>query len=162
MAGEFGLRGKFVFGKEVERAQRARRWRGHLGAWAVSGLSQAAYCRKCGLKAADFSWWKRALARRDGMPVTVRARAATYTGTTLGQGASGAQRQQSAVHWGRGALPQPGAAPADFIPVRLLSAPAGYPYEVCLSSGQILRVGAAFEAATLRTLLAVLEEGAPC
>jgi hypothetical protein len=42
-----------------------RRWRRHLAAWKASGLSQAAYCRREGLVANDFSRWKRELARRD-------------------------------------------------------------------------------------------------
>ena len=47
------------------KSKRERRWRGHLRAWAGSGLSQAAYCRREGLTANDFSWWKREIARRD-------------------------------------------------------------------------------------------------
>lgn len=52
------------------KGERERRWRGHLTAWAGSGLSQAAYCRQHGLTANDFSWWKRELARRDRCAVT--------------------------------------------------------------------------------------------
>jgi len=47
------------------RTERERRWRRHLAAWAASGLSQAAYCRRERLTANDFSWWKREVARRD-------------------------------------------------------------------------------------------------
>src|SRR5436853_2764732 len=47
------------------RTERALRWRRHLTAWAGSGLSQAAYCRREGLTANEFSWWKREVARRD-------------------------------------------------------------------------------------------------
>jgi len=42
-----------------------RRWRGRLAAWKASGLSQAAYCRRAGLAANDFSRWKHEIARRD-------------------------------------------------------------------------------------------------
>ena len=50
---------------EGAKIARERRWRGHLRAWLTSGLSQAAYCRREGLTANDFSWWKREIARRD-------------------------------------------------------------------------------------------------
>lgn len=53
---------------------------------------------------------------------------------------------------------------ADFIPVRLLaeSQSADGALEVLLASGRRLRVSPGFDAATLRQLLAVLEEDQPC
>jgi len=54
---------------------------------------------------------------------------------------------------------------ADFVPVRLLATPepaAAHALEVVLTSGRRLRVGPGFDAATLRHLLAVLEEAPPC
>ena len=47
------------------RIERERHWRKHLSAWAGSGGSQAAYCRRHGLTENDFSCWKREIARRD-------------------------------------------------------------------------------------------------
>jgi hypothetical protein len=57
-AGQKAARGKAYRDRE-------QRWRGHLKAWGRSGWSQAEYCRRRGLAAADFSWWKGELARRD-------------------------------------------------------------------------------------------------
>ena len=51
-----------------DRRERAARWHGHLSAWKASGLSQSEYCRRQGLKPADFSWWKYELARRAAQP----------------------------------------------------------------------------------------------
>ena len=34
------------------------RWRGHVEAWQRSGLRQAAYCRREGLRQGEFSLWK--------------------------------------------------------------------------------------------------------
>jgi hypothetical protein len=52
------------------------------------------------------------------------------------------------------------------VPVRLRandpSAPVTHALEVLLASGRRLRVAPGFDAATLRQLLAVLEEGVPC
>ena len=47
------------------KVERERRWRGYVKAWRSSGLNQAAFCRRAGLKGYDFSWWKREIARRD-------------------------------------------------------------------------------------------------
>lgn len=57
-AGQKAARGKAYRDRE-------QRWRGHLKAWGRSGWSQAEYCRRRGLAAADFSWWKGELTRRD-------------------------------------------------------------------------------------------------
>ena len=40
---------------------RARHWRGLVDAWETSGLSQAEFCRRRGVKAVTFGWWKRRL-----------------------------------------------------------------------------------------------------
>lgn len=40
---------------------RAKYWRRMLLAWERSGLSQAEFCRRRGLKAVTLAWWKRQL-----------------------------------------------------------------------------------------------------
>jgi len=44
---------------------RANYWNRMMTAWERSGLTQAEFCRRRGLKAVTFSWWKRQLARSD-------------------------------------------------------------------------------------------------
>ena len=41
--------------------ERARYWASQVSAWEQSGLSQAAFCRRQGLKGGTFAWWKRQL-----------------------------------------------------------------------------------------------------
>ena len=41
--------------------ERARYWAAQLAAWERSGLTQAEYCRRRGIKAVNFAWWKRQL-----------------------------------------------------------------------------------------------------
>ncbi|UCC32211.1 MAG: hypothetical protein JSU86_07995 [Phycisphaerales bacterium] len=50
---------------------RAKYWRRMLRAWERSGLSQAEFCRRRGLKAVTLAWWKRQLNEgvTDGRPV---------------------------------------------------------------------------------------------
>ena len=40
---------------------RAKYWQRMLTAWEGSGLTQAEFCRRRGLKAVTFAWWKRQL-----------------------------------------------------------------------------------------------------
>lgn len=50
-------------------ADRAEYWRRMMTAWESSGLTQAEFCRRRGLKAVTFGWWKRQLvgvSRRSG------------------------------------------------------------------------------------------------
>ena len=57
------------------------------------------------------------------------------------------------------------AAASAFVPVRIVAddaAVVGGGLEVALSNGRAIRVPPGFDAATLRQLLTVLEEGQPC
>jgi len=45
---------------------RAKYWRRMLTAWEASGLTQAEFCRRRGLKAVTFAWWKRQLGGSTG------------------------------------------------------------------------------------------------
>jgi len=45
---------------------RAKYWRRMLTAWEASGLTQAEFCRRRGLKAVTFGWWKRQLVGKPG------------------------------------------------------------------------------------------------
>ena len=40
---------------------RAKYWQRMLTTWEASGLTQAEFCRRRGLKAVTFAWWKRQL-----------------------------------------------------------------------------------------------------
>jgi hypothetical protein len=46
--------------------ERGRYWRRWLGKWEQSGLTQAEFCRRHGLKAGNFAWWKRKLGEAVG------------------------------------------------------------------------------------------------
>ena len=45
---------------------RAKYWRRMVAAWESSGLTQAEFCRRRGLKAVTFAWWKRQLGGSTG------------------------------------------------------------------------------------------------
>jgi transposase len=67
---------KVLGSQRVQRQERERHWRRHVAAWRRSGLTQAEYCRQQGLAAADFSWWKSDLARRDAARSQIATRQA--------------------------------------------------------------------------------------
>lgn len=48
--------------------EREQYWRSHLESWALSGLSQAEYCRQNDLNIARFGYWKRRFSK-DNLPV---------------------------------------------------------------------------------------------
>jgi transposase len=46
--------------------ERAKCWAELVGGWERSGLSQAEFCRRRGIKLGSFGWWKRQLRRPAG------------------------------------------------------------------------------------------------
>lgn len=107
-------------------------WRGMVRRWRSSGLSVRAFCENQGLLEPAFYSWRRTLA----------ARAAERTPP------------------GRKVRTQ--ELPA-FVPVQVAAAARSSPtLEVVLGPGRVIRVPADFDAAALRSLLAILEEAPPC
>ena len=47
-------------------SDRARYWHRLVAAWEKSGLSQAEFCRRRGVEAGSFGWWKRKLKGASG------------------------------------------------------------------------------------------------
>jgi hypothetical protein len=110
-------------------------WRRVMRQWQQSGLSAARFCRQRNLSLPSFYAWKRTLAQRD-------AEAARFVPVRI------VPDQQIPTVTGE----------ARGIPV----GPASAALEVVLGSGRRVCIGTAFDEATLRRLLAVLEEGQPC
>ncbi len=91
------------------------------------------FCAEHGLSEASFYAWRRIIAERDQ-----RAESPTM------------ERDDP-----RGVLPA-------FVPVRVTQDTAPPALEVVVGSGRVVRVSPGFDAATLRNLLAVLEEAPSC
>jgi transposase-like protein len=107
-------------------------WRDVVRQWRQSGSSIAAFCAAHGLPVSSFYAWRRTIAQRDER--------------ATGQAKSAASS---------------GELPA-FVPVRVTPAAAAPALEVVIGPGRVIRVLPGFDAATLRHLLAVLEEAASC
>ena len=113
-----------------------RFWRDVFLRWQRSGQTIRAFCDNRGLSEGSFHAWRRTIAERDrqaaSLPIVDRA----------------------ADH-----LPA-------FVPVRVTGTPTAsssiLALELVLGQGRVIRVPPGFDADTLRTLLAVLEEGPSC
>ena len=70
----------------VRNGRKEAGWRRHIMAQADGGLRVLAYCRRHGLPAHGFYWWRRELVRRDAeapprfVPVTVAAQTPAHGG----------------------------------------------------------------------------------
>lgn len=111
--------------------ERARYWRRWLSRWERSGLTQTEFCRRRGLKLANFAWWKRKLTAQAG-PSRSRgkpAMAVKFVEVDLSAGqASGDAAVRSALG-----------------------------YEVVLSGGRVVRVPAEFDTLTVSRLIVAVE-----
>jgi hypothetical protein len=127
-------RGKRDCGKE-------RFWRRTLRQWRRSGLSVRAFCAEHGLAEPSFYAWRRIVAQRDQESARVRAK----------------PERGSLCR----AVPASDDAPV-FVPLRVIDVSAQVALEVVLERGRVVRILRGFDAATLRQLLAILEEERPC
>jgi len=124
-----------------------RLWRRHVAAWRRSGQSARAYCKSAGVSEPSFYAWRRVLVEREALD---RAGAA-HAGDRVLSG------QAAAI-----GMPSKGAAVSPFVPVRLVEDGASTAaVEVVLRGGRVVRVAAGFAAATLRAVVAALED-LPC
>jgi hypothetical protein len=118
-----------------------RLWRCMLGQWRRSGQSIRACCSRQGLDEPLFYAWRRTIAQRDQL-----------------------RRQRPRLRLtdqvDRPADDPKSDTPPVFVPVHVL--PASPALEVVLGSGRVLRVPSGFDPATLRQVLASLQETPPC
>ncbi len=109
--------------------ERARYWQRHLDRWGRSGLSQAEFCRRHGLKAVTFAWWKRKLA--------------TGRTQTRRRGADAARVSSVTRHRG-------------FVEVEMINGGMAA-YEVALPGGLAIRLPADFDPDKVSQLIAVVK-----
>ena len=120
-----------------------RFWRRMVGQWRRSGQTVRDFCAAHALSEPSFFGWRRTIGDRDRQ-------------------AAASQAANGRRHHARPLAPDDNrdrAAPA-FVPVHVL--PAATALEVVLGSGRVVRVPAGFDAATLRQLLAILDEEPSC
>jgi hypothetical protein len=106
------------------------RWRPVIEAWRRSGQEIATFCRERHVPISSLKYWKRELAHREQQRQARRA---------------AAEAQKNAI---------------SFLPVQVLEPAAGAvgAVEVVLRGGRVLRIGANFDPAILKKVVATLEE----
>jgi len=117
-----------------------RFWRRLLRLWRRSGQTIREFCAEHEVSEPSFFAWRRMIAERDQQ----RRRRDNPNSRSSAQ-----------------SLPKADEQPA-FVPLRVVSTAADMAFDVVLKSGRVVRVSAGFDAASLRRLLAVLEEERPC
>ncbi len=117
---------------------RARHWRGLVASWDKSGLSQAEFCRRRGVKAVTFGWWKR---RLKGARIPTGGIRGGVDGSSL----------RGAAEFVEVAFPQ-----TALVNESTSSASPGC-YEIALNCGRVIRLPHSFEAAVVARLVTVLE-----
>jgi transposase len=113
-----------------------RSWRRLIQRWRRSGQTIRDFCAEHEVSEPSFFAWRRTIAERDGDRQRGRPR------SNAGGGGDDGEKTQD---------------PPAFAPLRVVSTPAGTPFEVVLRDGCIVRVPAGFDPTTLRQLLALLE-----
>jgi hypothetical protein len=116
----------------VAARRRREHWLELLGRWRASGLTQAAFCRRQGVRPQQFSWWKRRLGVGRARAWSSRARASGMDRTGTGAGPT-------------------------FVPVQVVgTALRGHRLELVLGTGQRLRFPAELEPARLAAFVTAL------
>jgi hypothetical protein len=137
-------------------SERARSWRRWLAKWRRSGLTQAEFCRRFGLKAVTFAWWKRRLSAEGG---TTPAADVPSPGRPVG-------RPSRRSSWGRRGIARGTARDTArdtarstaraFVEVPI-PRPASTSYEIILERGRIIRLPRDFDPQTVSRLITAVE-----
>ncbi len=158
--------------------ERARYWAAQLTAWQRSGLTQAEYCRRSGIKAGSFAWWKRQLlgpsSRRHKQPGK-RTRPYANSPRRRGRPAESSDLLTSPRPLSRSSRllerkGQPTKSPerakrrarsaklsASFVELPLVSAFPAPTYELVLAGGRMLRIPSQFDPQAVARLISVVE-----
>ena len=117
--------------------KRGRYWQRWLGKWERSGLTQAEFCRRHGLKAVNFGWWKRKLGEPAG-PLRPIPR-----GPVLGRPRPRRPQGRSSAEFVEFALPESSTA----------SSRCSSGYELILPRGVVIRLPVDFDSDRVAQLI---------
>ena len=119
--------------------ERAKYWATQLAAWERSGLTQAEYCRRRGIKAVNLAWWKRQL-----------------LGPGRGRPTRPADRPKRSAKASK-QRGRPAKLSAPFVELPLANAFPAPTYELLLVGGRAIRVPSQFDPQVLSRLISAVE-----
>jgi len=120
---------------------RAKYWARLMESWEKSGLTQAEFCRRRGVKAVTFAWWKRKLR---GGAEQIRQRRSRSTTTRRHPEARFAE-----VRW-------PGRVRVGGPPVAATSDARSSVYEIVLTDGLLIRLPGDFDPEKVSELIGLV------
>lgn len=132
-----------------------RRWRRLLGDWRRSGLGIRAFCGQRGLPEPSFYAWRRVIAERDAARRAARVSAQTASPTWVPVAIAPVPVDTGGNS--DGGIPL-GECSLDETTASAMA--TGTAIEIAGGDGRVVRVTAGFDAATLRRVLAILDEAA--
>jgi hypothetical protein len=125
-------------------SDRGKFWARVLSAWRKSGLTQAEFCRRQGVKAVTFSWWKRKL-----RGAAERAHRGGNYSTATGRRRKGMFTE---VMW-------PDRMLGGGAPIRTRSESPASGYEIVLAGGSLIRLPGDFDPEKVSQLIGLVAPG---
>ena len=132
--------------------ERAKYWATQLAAWERSGLTQAEYCRRRGIKAVNLAWWKRQLlgsGRGRSTRLADRPKRSAKASKQRGRPTKPPERAKRRA--------RPAKLSAPFVELPLANAFPAPTYELLLVGGRAIRVPSQFDPQVLSRLISVVE-----
>lgn len=132
--------------------ERAKYWATQLAAWERSGLTQAEYCRRRGIKAVNLAWWKRQLLGPGrGRPTRPadRPKRSAKASKQRGRPTKPPERAKRPARSAKLSAP--------FVELPLANAFSAPTYELLLVGGRAIRVPSQFDPQVLSRLISVVE-----
>jgi len=127
-------------------ADRAKYWQRLVTAWEKSGLSQAEFCRRRGVKPVAFGWWKRRLV------------GAAKTGPRRDRHGVGRRRTHKHADFVEVSLPGSVFPAGSVISTGTRWRPVGSGgYEIVLNNGRVIRLPHNFNPEVVAQLIAAVE-----
>jgi hypothetical protein len=125
-------------------SNRAKYWAGLVESWQKSGLTQAEFCRRRGVKAVTFAWWKRKLR---GAAERTHQRSSRSSATRRRP-----EAKFTEVMW-------PDRVLAGDAPVAVTSETRFGGYEIVLADGLLIRLPGDFDPEKVSRLIGLVARG---
>lgn len=122
-------------------SNRAKYWARRVESWEKSGLTQAEFCRRRGVKAVTFAWWKRKLRGAAKRAYDRRSRSTTTR--------SRPEAKFAEVKW-------PDRMLAGGVPVAATSDARSGGYEIVLTDGLLIRLPGDFDPTKVSQLIGLV------
>lgn len=144
---------------------RSAYWQDLVDQWSLSGLSQAAFCRKRGITYGSFTWWKQRLTPATDDHVALRDSRSSRSshskhGVRSSRGSRGSTTKLDSLRKAQtktGSLPDAQTKTGSFVEVQVTGSATRPNYEVILQRGRVLRIYDPFDSESVARLIAAVE-----